>query len=270
MTDDAIERFYQQDYDEAARLARGAGLLELLRTQQIIAPHLTGNGLQIADVGGGPGVYSMWLASLGHHVRLIDPVPRHIEQALGQQHSRGSVDPVVGDARRLDLDDDSLDVVLMLGPLYHLQEPGDRAAALTEAMRVLKPGGRLFAAAVSRFASTHDGMARRLLLDPKFVDVSKVDIETGRHENPDRHPDWFTTAYFHHPTELRDEVADADFEHVAVVGIEGLAGWFDDLDQRLNDPQERAAILAALERVQEEPSLLGVSAHLLASGVKPG
>ena len=74
----------------------------------------------------------------------------------------------LGDARKLAFPDRSADAVLLLGPLYHLTERADRLAALREARRVLRPGGVVFAAAISRFASLLDGLARDLLDDPDF------------------------------------------------------------------------------------------------------
>lgn len=77
----------------------------------------------------------------------------------------------VGDARNLDFETDSMDAVLLLGPLYHLQERPDRIAALEESLRVLKPGGVLFCAAISRFASFLDGMKQGYLFNPEFARI---------------------------------------------------------------------------------------------------
>ena len=262
--------FYQDRYVEADRLAGPNGRLEMLRTQHLVAGQLRGRGLRIADIGGGPGSYASWLASLGHHVVLIDPVDRHVEEARKLDTPAGSIVAEVGDARSLALDDEYFDVVLMLGPLYHLQESADRRAALSEAMRVLRSGGQLFAAAISRFASLHDGLIRGWLSDPEFAEIALADLATGRHENPTGRPGWFVAAYFHRPEELREEVASVGLADVSVVGLEGLAGWLHDLEERLDDPEECAVLLDVLDRTGAEPSLLGVSAHLLAHGTKPG
>ncbi|MGH9209081.1 MAG: class I SAM-dependent methyltransferase [Acidimicrobiales bacterium] len=86
------------------------------------------------DIGGGTGVYARWLLDQGYDVTLIDPVELHITQA-----TQTGVPATVGDARHLDHPDESIDVALLLGPLYHLTEPEDRLAALAEARRVLRP-----------------------------------------------------------------------------------------------------------------------------------
>jgi hypothetical protein len=89
------------------------------------------------------------------------------------------------------------------------------------------------------------------------------DLREGQHRNPRRRPHWFTTAFFHHPEELRAEVADAGLEVLELVGVEGLAGSLPQLDRRWQDPRDREVILWSARVVEAEPSLLGLSAHLL-------
>jgi len=267
--DAEVVSHYQDRYDESARLSEAAGRLEFLRTQQILLRNL-GESCSIVDVGGGPGVYAEWLASLGHHVVLVDPVERHVAEANQRPASRGSITAVVGEARELNLADGCADIVLKLGPLYHLLDSHDRLRALAEAARILRPGGRLFAAGISRFASVHDGIVRRFLLEPEFVDIVVSDLKSGRHENREQLPGWFTSAYFHRPDDLRDEVGEAGFVDVELLGVEGLAGWLHDLNDRPADEAVRSLLLEFLARIEAEPSLVGVSAHLIAHGTKPG
>lgn len=149
--DPEIRDYYNRG-EEADRLAGGfpAGPLERARTEEILQRYLPEPPSDILDVGGGPGVYAAWLADLGYRVHLVEPVPLHVEQAKA---AHDDVTAELGDARALSQPDASVDVVLLLGPLYHLVERGDRILALEEAARVLRPGGLLFAAAISRFAA---------------------------------------------------------------------------------------------------------------------
>ena len=131
---------------EANRLFHGHGHLELARTQEIILRHLPPPPCGVLDVGGGPGVYARWLATRGHHVALIDASPFHVQQAseASRHHPHASIAECrLGDARRLDVASDSVPVVLLLGPLYHLIDFEDRLQALREANRVLEPAGLL-------------------------------------------------------------------------------------------------------------------------------
>ena len=261
--DDDIRAYYDEGR-EAARLERDS--VERVRTRELLRRWLPAPPALVLDVGGGAGVHALWLQSLGYDVTLVDPVSLHVDQAT----AAGVADARLGDARRLDgFDDASFDAVLLLGPLYHLVDRDDRRRALGEAWRVLRPGGLVAAAAISRFASTHDGLLRGFLADPAFEAIVEQDVVTGRHENPTRTPGWFTTAYFHRPDELAVEVAGAGFTVETVVGIEGPASLLVDADSWLDGGEREEALLRAIRRVEDEPSLLGASSHLLAVGRRP-
>jgi ubiquinone/menaquinone biosynthesis C-methylase UbiE len=258
-----IRCHYESEISEADRLCRGAGRLELVRTQEIIRRHLPGPPLGILDVGGGAGVHAAWLADDGYTVHVVDQMPNHVEQARLLAGPQRRISAEVGDARRLAEADGTVDAVLLLGPLYHLTEPDDRVLALSEACRVVRPGGFVFVAAISRFASLLDGLSREFLIDPRFRSIVERDLGDGQHRNPARVPHWFTTAYFHHPSELPDEASVAGLECVEVVGVEGVAGWFPDTFDRWDSATQRDAILFAARAIEAEPSLMGASPHLL-------
>ena len=146
MPDPSRERIlrYYTDVDEAARLRTSWFQLEHERTRELIRRHLPPPPGRIIDAGGASGVYACWLASLGYEVHLIDPVAKHIEQARAassQQPDHPLASTELGDARHLPHAENSVDAVLLLGPLYHLVEKEDRIACLREAGRVLRPGG---------------------------------------------------------------------------------------------------------------------------------
>ena len=89
-------------------------------------------------------------------------------------------------------------------------------------------------------------------------------MREGQHRNPTGRPEWFTTAYFHLPEELPGEVAEAGLRLDALLAVEGPAWMLPDVARRLADPTRREPVLAAIRRVETEPSLLGASSHLLA------
>lgn len=134
---------------------------------------------------------------------------------------------------------------------------------------MLKPGGVVVAAAISRFASAIDGLRRGLIADPEFAAIMDQDLRDGRHRNPRNHPDYFTTAYFHRPDELRDESADAGLAHVTTLGVEGPAWVAADFDAMWADPAQRRVMLAVARATEAEPSIVGMSAHVLAIARKP-
>jgi ubiquinone/menaquinone biosynthesis C-methylase UbiE len=257
---------------EAARLSTGKNQLERARTQELLARYLPPPPAVVLDVGGGSGVYACWLAARGYTVHLVDAVPLHVEQARAasaRQPDHPIATLAVGDARRLGHADRSADAVLLLGPLYHLTERADRLAALGEARRVLRPGGVLCAAAVGRFASLFDALFEELHRDPAFVAMVERDLREGQHRNPTGRPEYFTTAVFHRADELEAEVRDAGFAAVEVVGIQGPGGFLPDFARRWADPASREYILWAARVLEREPTLMGVSDHLLAIARNP-
>jgi ubiquinone/menaquinone biosynthesis C-methylase UbiE len=255
------------EVQEGQRL--GPSSLERVRTWELLGRHLPPAPAVVLDVGGAAGVYALPLAARGYEVHLVDPMARHVEQALrgsAQQPETPLASATVGDARRIEWPDASVDAVLLLGPLYHLTDRPDRIQALREARRVLRPDGVVAAAAISRFASTCDGLLRGYLDDPAFEAIVERDLRDGQHRNPTGRPEWFTTAYFHLPEELPGEVAEAGLSLQALLAIEGPAWMLPDIQQRLADPAGRERVLRAIRRVETEPSLLGASSHLLAVG----
>jgi ubiquinone/menaquinone biosynthesis C-methylase UbiE len=269
------------DADIAAHCAQGVernrlitwGRLEAERTRELMARFLPSPPAVVLDVGGAEGAYALPLARAGYRVDLIDPVSTHVQVARVASE-RQAMAPLasaeIGDARALPADDGTVDVVLMLGPLYHLIETHDRAKALAEAHRVLRAGGLLLVAGISRFASTLDGLRTGAITDPIFEAIVQDDLRTGVHRNPDiqGRPEWFTHAYFHSPDVLCEEVRRSGFSDADVFAVEGPCVSAT-INTDLDDPAARAAVLRAIERVEREPSLLGASPHLLAVATKP-
>ena len=239
---------YEREVDEGRRLAAGLGELELIRTQEIVRRHLPPGSLRLLDVGGGTGVHARWLAADGHTVHVVDPVPRHVAQLESLAATEPLLSAELGDARALSAADGTFDAALLLGPLYHLTAAHDRVTALREACRAVRPGGLVFAAAISRFASLFDGLARGFLFDVEFREVVDRDLAEGQHRNPGHRPHWFTTAFFHHPDDLRAEADAAGLDVEDLVGVEGPAGFMPPLADRWADTDDRDAILYAAPR----------------------
>jgi SAM-dependent methyltransferase len=270
--DPAIVRFYSEQTAERDRLRYGRGQLEFIRTQELLRGVLPSPRARVLDVGGGPGEHSAWLARDGYDVKLLDPVPALVEQAretAGRQpEARFEVENA--DARALPEPDGSADGVLLLGPLYHLQERADRLRALTEAWRVLRPGGVVAVSVISRFTTLLDTMRKGALDDETLARLQEGSLRTGRHEA--RHG--FTTAYFHRPTELREELAAAGFEDLSLRPIEGpgwllLAGELDPDRETPPRPELLAAAVRCARALESADELLDASSHVLGIGFRP-
>jgi ubiquinone/menaquinone biosynthesis C-methylase UbiE len=271
LMDPQIDRYYGMGFEEDRLFMNAEGELEFVRTQEIISRYLPPPPAVVLDIGGGPGAYALWLASLGYQVHLVDLVPLHLEQARtssAKQSQRPIQTITLGDARNLEHPDGFADVILLLGPLYHLTKRDDRLMALREAWRVLKPEGLLFAVGISRFASTLAGLIDGLFQDPDFVNIAHRDVREGQHRNPTDKANYFTTAFFHHPDELRGELMEAGFKLGSLLAVEGIAVFLQDLDAQWQDPIRRERILESARWLESEPSVLGVTGHIIAIAEK--
>jgi ubiquinone/menaquinone biosynthesis C-methylase UbiE len=273
MPDPSRERVlrYYSDSDEAARLRTTWFQLEYERTRELIQRHLPPPPAGVIDAGGASGIYACWLASLGYAVHLIDLVPKHVEQARAassQQPDHPLASAELGDARQLSHAENSVDAVLLLGPLYHLVEKEDRIACLREARRVLRRGGLIWAAGISRFASLLDSLSSGFFSDPEFAPILERDLEDGQHRNPTTNSNYFTDAYFHKPGELSREFLAAGFQVLEIAAIEG-PGWLArDFDRLWTNQPQRERLLKVIRKVEREPSILGASSHIMAIGRK--
>jgi ubiquinone/menaquinone biosynthesis C-methylase UbiE len=261
---------YYDQFSEETRLQMAPFQLEFERTKDILSRHLPPAPGRIVDVGGAAGAYSAWLAARGYEVHLVDASARLIDEARRRNASleKPIATVTVADARALPQAEGSAAAVLVMGPLYHLQDAADRQKALREARRVLVDGGVVAVAAISRYAGALDGLVHKLSLDPTFRRMRDRELVDGRHVNDSGRIDYFTTAYLHQPDELDAELREAGFGEVEVLAVEGPGWLMPDFDARWADPLLRADMLDVGRKLESEPSLIGASAHLLAVGRK--
>jgi ubiquinone/menaquinone biosynthesis C-methylase UbiE len=264
-----VKVYYSSTKMEAERLDQHVFQIEGVRSKQIIEEYLKPS-MKIADIGGATGVYSFWLRDKGHDVHLLDATPWHIEEAQRLEIVRGKKlgSAQVGDGRDLPFESNSFDMVLLLGPLYHLLEEKNRIQSIKEAYRVLKPGGIILAATISRYASMFEGFWTEELRKPEFENIVKGDLENGRHINTTGNPSYFTTAYFHTQAERDREFKAAGFNETQTKAIEGFGWLIPDFENRWKDEVYRKQLLEYVKRTESDPAMIAISAHVMTIGSK--
>jgi ubiquinone/menaquinone biosynthesis C-methylase UbiE len=249
--------YYQAHFAEHDRLTRREGQLELVRTKELMVRYLPQAPAKVIDIGGGTGIHAQWLASLGYEIHLVDIVPSHVDAA----RSIGTFSAALDDARSLSAPDESYDVALILGPLYHLRDLEERRKALFEAGRVLRPGGTVFAAFITRASVVLDSYLHGWIDKPGAVQKVAAALRNGKIDGAET--GFGSVSYFHMPSEARDELASAGLDVQGIFGVEGpgwLAADFEDRWRRMDD---REAILETARMCEAEPELQSLSAHLL-------
>ncbi len=141
MNENNIVNAFYQKYDEDKRLNDRQGYVEYITTMKYIHKYLE-PGMKIIEIGAGTGRYSLELAKEGYQVTAIELVERNIEVFKNKIQNLDSIQIIQGNAMNLEcIADESMDITLSLGPMYHLFSKEHKRKALEEAIRVTKKGG---------------------------------------------------------------------------------------------------------------------------------
>ena len=266
-----IYEFYNNGA-EIGRLERGLGIVEFHRTKEILSRYID-KGMVIYDIGGGIGMYAAWLAKKGNEVHLIELAENAVEYAKANMMQDCRFVAETGNALQVNRSDESADVVLLMGPLYHLRDREERLQALREAFRVLKKGGLLVAAGISKFSSMTWALSVygekknenlvEFLDDPVFFNMIKSEMTTGDHIRPKEYPKFIAEAYFTTSEEMKLEIAEAGFEVEKAIAVEGCIWFTPHLQEKWEDDASRERLLDLVRMTETEPEMMGMSPHFL-------
>ena len=211
-----ITVFYNKASEET-RLEKGMGVFEFERIKSLIEKYLSTSSSKIIDVGGGTGKYSEWLAKKGHEVHLVEPVAKHLQLAENRTKKlKNKFSVHLGESRKLDFPNNYADLIILHGPLYHLQRKEDRVLSIMEAKRVLKNGGIILGFAINYTASTLVGLLNGLIHKRSFFEMCKNELTTGIHNPPDDFPWLLAEAYYHKPEQLKEEFSHQDLTYLNI------------------------------------------------------
>ncbi|MBQ8957840.1 MAG: class I SAM-dependent methyltransferase [Bacteroidales bacterium] len=252
---------------EIGRLERGLGIVEFHRTKEILSRYING-GKVIYDIGGGIGMYAAWLAKLGNEVHLIELAENAVEYAKANMMQDCHFIAEMGNALEVNRPNESADVVLLMGPLYHLRDRGDRLQAFSEARRVLKKSGLMVAAGISKFGSmtwalSVYGEKNDFIDDPVFFNMILGEMTTGDHIRPTEYPKFVAESYFTTSEEMKTEIAEVSFSVEKAVAVEGCIWFTPHLAEKWEDEASRERLLEIVRITESEPEMMGMSPHFL-------
>ncbi len=257
---------------EIGRLERGLGIVEFHRTKEILSRYIDG-GKVIYDIGGGIGMYAAWLAKKDNEVHLIELAENAVAYAKANMMKDCRFVAETGNALNVNRADESADVVLLMGPLYHLRRRDDRLQALREAFRVLRKDGLLVAAGISKFSSTTwalsvYGEKNDFVDDPVFFNMIRGEMTTGDHIRPAEYPRFISESYFTTSEEMKAEIAEAGFTVDKAIAVEGCIWFTPHLAAKWEDAASRERLLEIVRITESEPEMMGMSPHFLVAARK--
>ncbi|MCJ7549918.1 MAG: methyltransferase domain-containing protein [Anaerolineae bacterium] len=268
-TQEAVQALYRRDAGhEWDRLERHR--TEFAVSLRTLDAHLPPPPATILDCGGGPGRYAITLAQRGYDVTLFDLSPELLAMAQEKAIEAGVTLTGFEQGTATDLSryaDGQFDAVLLMGPLYHLLDEADRQQALAEAARVVRPGGPVFAAFITRYACYIDTATKYPQDAVDHPEDYKLIEETGL--LPPRADGGVAfVACFAHPNEVRPLCKSAGLDVVTVLGVEGIVSLRDEKVNALtSDAWERWVDINY--RVAHDPCTHGGAEHLLAVCRRP-
>lgn len=232
--------------------------VEYLTTLKTIDKYIMG-GTTIADIGCGCGIYSLHYAEKNYNIISIDVVPKHIETLKRiALKKKLRIDAYVGDAVNLErFDDNSVDIVLCLGPLYHLTDIAEQKKCINECRRIVKPGGHICFAYISCYAvfpyvvRGHSEFLKNSLQDKIIID----------HRLSADDPDCFwTDNYFHSPEEIEKVVELSNLIIVEHLAADGQSIAFQQMINQFTD-EEFECWMNYHYMICHESSIIGSSNH---------
>lgn len=258
-----LEAFYNNASEET-RLESGMGFFEFERIKSLISRHLKKEHSVILDIGGGTGKYSEWLAYKNYEVHLLEPVKKHIDLATKRANQSIKKFTVLqGDSRNLPFENNFADIVILHGPLYHLQKKEDRLKTIGEAKRVLKKGGLVLGFAINSSASTVVGLMQGLVHKKPFLKMCKEELTTGIHNPPKEFPWLLADGFYHKPKQLKKEFTSQQLEILNLFAVEGMI-WLDrEYFANMLHPTKKETLLSILKATELDESVLAFSPHMM-------
>ena len=260
---EVVRRYYDDQVEtEWTRLEKPYRRLELASTLRLVDEHFPKAG-RVADIGGGPGRYTVELLRLGYRVTLLDLSEQAVAFAREKLADLGLEAEAVrcADARNLGLlETSSFDAALHLGPMYHIVLSDDRRDALRELHRILKPGAPAIVGFINPWGVLRAGLTEFPSFYAEYKDASSL-LETYYKRGEQAA---FTESVFLTPPEAIHELRDAGFAVVTRAGVEGFAsGALDPVNSIAeSDPATYETVLRLAAETCESPAYRDCTEHL--------
>jgi len=252
-TENSVIGFYN-NYDEEGRLMRKSRMPEFLTTMKYIEKYLT-PGAKIIEIGAGTGRYSLALAEMGYDVTAVELVPHNIEIMKKKVKHHHNIKIYEGNACDMSaFESDTYDIVLLLGPMYHLFTDEDKHKALSEAIRLAKTNGVIYASYCNSDTSVYKYFYQGIALEYMEQGLIKENYHTF--SSPE---DVFE---LYRKVDIDKLMENYDVTRLHFVGVDMLSYIFDDKFDDLSD-REFEEYMKFLSTLCEREECVGMSIHML-------
>lgn len=252
--DNILNDFYTNLCNEDIRLISKSGSVEFITSTHYIEKFLKKDS-KILEVGAGTGRYSLYYASKGYSVSAVEYVAHNIEILKSKITSDMNIDAIQGDALDLSgFNDNSFDVTLVLGPLYHLYTLEDQRKAIAEAIRVTKEDGIIAIA----YLTSDSIMTSWALKNHHLIDGMNKDFDENF--KMINYPDGVFAAFY--IAEFKKIMSEFNVELLHNVATDGMSHHYESSIDSLNDEEFKTWIKYHLSTCERE-DLQGYSNHML-------
>jgi len=240
-------------------------------TQRALSDFLPPAPASVIDIGSGPGRYAIPLAIAGYTLSLVDVSSGCLALAKTEAARQGvsleRVEPSSATSLA-SFADGTFDAALLLGPLYHLKEEGDRVASVKEALRVLRPGGILFSAFLTRYSVVRYAAKTRPDQFTEAPDLIESILAKGTASSDRPDAAFLKHCYFSDPAVIEPFMESCGVQTDMMVGCEGVVA---EVEERLNElPDDELDTWVDLNyRLGRKAELIAASAHVLHVGRRP-
>lgn len=250
---DKIIDFYK-NYNEDKRLTSKSHLPEYMTTMRYIEKYLK-PGSKILEIGAGTGRYSLALADKGYRVDAVELVPYNIEIMKKKVKKEHKINIYEGNACNLGfLSDNTYDIVLLLGPMYHLFTDTDKHSAISEAIRVSKAGGIIYAAYCNNDTCMYKMFYKKRILD--YLKKGLVDENYHAKSSPNE------IFELYRKSDIDKLMENFNVTRLHFVGVDMLSDFYSNRLDRLNK-KEFEEYMKFLSAICEREDLTGFSIHML-------
>lgn len=245
---------YYNNYDEDGRLLKKNRLPEYLTTMKYIEKYLTPNS-KIIEIGAGTGRYSLELADRGYDITAVELVPHNIEIMKKKVKPNHNIKIYEGNACNLSfIESDTYDIVLLLGPMYHLFTDEDKHRAISEAIRVAKRGGVIYASYCNNDTCMYKMFYKKRILDyldsglirEDYHAVSSLNMVFELYRKPD----------------IDELMKSHNVKRLHFVGVDMLSYLYSNKLNMLNK-REFDEYMKFLSTICEREDMVGFSIHML-------